>query len=125
MSNSILNAAAAAALANGTLILSILGGSAYIGVCEARSSTIGQCDSQWLTGLALMGIGGGAKAGFKAGFNTLNPNLRSPGAPESPPTSPGSPAPPTTGKILRKRAEEAALGAAEDQVRAILSRGGR
>lgn len=115
---SILNVAAAAALANGTLILSIIGGSAYIGFCEARSSTIGQCDSQWLTGLALMGIGGGARAGWQAGFNTLNPNLRSPGAPTAP-SSPGA------GPILRRKAEEAVLEAAEDQIKAILSRGGR
>jgi hypothetical protein len=118
MSNSILSGAAAATMANGTLILAILGGSAYIGACEARATTHGQCDSQWVGGLAMMGIGGAGRAGWGAGFNTLNPNLRSPEAPS------GSQAPSPVASVRRK-VEDLAVDAVSDQVKALLARGGR
>ena len=125
MTNSILNAAAAAAVANGALLLGILGGAAYIGSCEIRAKDIGDCDGQWLTGLSFMGIGGAAKGAWSVGFNTDNPNIPHSNASEKAPTSPGRGPSPSVQGILRKKAEDAIAGAAEDQVRALLSRGGR
>lgn len=62
--------------------LSFMVGTAYIADCRFNKG--GTFDSCWLTGLPLMGIGGGAgagaAAGFRAGFNTYNPSLRRPGA---------------------------------------------
>lgn len=53
-------------------------GIAYIADC--RFSKGASFDSCWMTGASLMGIGGGgaagAAAGFRAGFNTYNPDLR-------------------------------------------------
>lgn len=58
--------------------LSFMVGMAYIADCRFNKG--GTFDSCWLTGLPLMGIGGGAgagaAAGFRAGFNTYNPALR-------------------------------------------------
>lgn len=125
MTNSILHAAAAAAVANGALLLGILGGAAYIGACEVRASSIGECDGQWLTGLSFMGIGGAAKGGWSVGFNTENTKITRSNASEKAPTSPGKGPSPSVKGFLRKKAEDAIAGAAEDQVRAILSRGGR
>lgn len=105
---------AAAAGANAALILSILGGSAYIAACEARATSSGHCDSQWLAGLAMMGIGGAGRAGFGAGFNTYNPELRSPGeAPrQAPPAKPRA----TKRRRVEEVVQDAVIDAAADRL---------
>jgi hypothetical protein len=118
MSNSILAAAAASAVANGALILSILGGSAYIASCERWATGPGQCDDQWDKGLLIMGIGTGVKGAWSVGFNTENTNISRSGAP-----APSAPASPTA--VIRRKVEDLAVDAAADQVKAILARGGR
>ena len=114
MNNAIISGAIAAGIANGGLILSLVGGSAYIAACEFRSTGPEQCSERWLTGLSLMGIGG---AGW-VGFNTKNPNLRDS-------TRPSAPSAPSAGPAARRKVEDVAVDLASDQIKQFLSREGR
>jgi hypothetical protein len=59
--------------------LSIAAGVGYIADCRLNGGAVDAC---WLTGLPIMGLGGGAAAGgaagWRAGYNTYNPSLRKP-----------------------------------------------
>jgi hypothetical protein len=58
--------------------LAVAMGSIYIIDCRRYAKTGAEVNSCYLTGFPIMGIGGAAGGGFKAGFNTFNPLLRKP-----------------------------------------------
>lgn len=45
------------------------------------AGTGGWTESRWTGALAIMGLGGAARAGFSSGYNTYNPDLRRPDQP--------------------------------------------
>ena len=58
--------------------LGVIVGAVFIADCRLnKGNTLEGC---WLTGLPIMGLSGGAAGGaamgFRAGYNTYNPNLR-------------------------------------------------
>jgi hypothetical protein len=57
-----------------TLFLPVLIGLLYAG-------TGGWTESRWTGALAIMGLGGAARAGWERGFQTYNPNLHRPEQP--------------------------------------------
>ena len=57
-----------------TLFLPVLIGLLYAG-------TGGWTESRWTGALAIMGLGGAARAGWERGFQTYNPNLHRPDQP--------------------------------------------
>jgi len=52
---------------------SFFAGAAYIVDCRVAGGPVQDC---WLTGLPIAGLGAGAGAGFRLGYETLNPHLR-------------------------------------------------
>jgi hypothetical protein len=55
-------------------LLAVIAGSIYIADCRASGGEVDKC---WLTGLPIAGLGGAAGGGFRMGYETLNPALRS------------------------------------------------
>ena len=53
--------------------LGVIAGAGYIIDCRTNGGPVQEC---WLTGLPIMGLGAGAGAGFRVGYETLNPALR-------------------------------------------------
>jgi hypothetical protein len=53
--------------------LGVIAGAGYILDCRTNGGPVQEC---WLTGLPIMGLGAGAGAGFRVGYETLNPALR-------------------------------------------------
>jgi hypothetical protein len=54
---------------------SFIAGAGYILDCRAAGGPVKDC---WFTGLPIAGIGASAGAGFRLGYETLNPHLRKP-----------------------------------------------
>lgn len=68
-----------AAMAIGSAsLLAIIAGTVYILDCRSWAKSGDEITGCYLTGLPIMGIGAAGGGGFKAGYETYNPNLRQP-----------------------------------------------
>lgn len=71
--------------------VALLAGLLYLVDCRVTARNRDAVDSCYFQAMTLSGVGIGAKTGFQAGFNTLNPALRRPD--DQPPESGEAPAP--------------------------------
>jgi hypothetical protein len=76
--------------------VALLAGVLYLIDCRVTARNRDAVDSCYFQAMTLSGVGIGAKTGFQAGFNTLNPALRRPDAdtPEAEPPAPAAAPPP-------------------------------
>jgi hypothetical protein len=71
--------------------VALLAGVLYLVDCRVTARTRDAVDSCYFQAMTLSGVGIGAKTGFQAGFNTLNPALRR--SDDEPPEGGEAPAP--------------------------------